>query len=447
MLGKKTVEYEIEGSFKDGISGEVGKMRAKVDSDTKKLGGSFDEFESETTKSFAKLRNEFFGFRSIFNAALASISFASLFQQLGVFDAIANAFKSMIDTIKRVYSEFAVNTSDGFQKMKDAAIRSAQAIVREFSATKGPLGDVKESIQDLVGVQANAFLRINQIKKGLVKLSERDAQDEIFRLQTEANRARVLIEKLKEIEGRIISDAGFKSDTNLALALAETDREAERKKFSALPQRGALGTPETIPFSQKAQSSIGRELDQAVSIGNEYARVFGSEVPTANQLAVDSMNTLSAGVASSFTRIGAALVNGGNGLKAFAKAIKASLGEIAASFGQVLIKMAVPFFIPGPLFNPGAGLAYLAAGAALSILGGALGASGARSGGSRGGSFNTSDRSFGESPSSQTREPSNIINVTFTNTVGLSGEAIKEVGQLVGNEIIKQTKLKRLNFG
>lgn len=134
------------------------------------------------------------------------------------------------------------------------------------------------------------------------------------------------------------------------------------------------------------------------------------------QLGDTALKGFGQAVGSAFAQFGAALAKGENGLKAFAKAFLASIGQTAVALGtEFILRGTAYLFVPG-LQSLGGPL--IAAGAALATFGGALAASsgGSASAGAGGGAV-AGGGDFGagtelpDTPASQERGPQIAVNI------------------------------------
>jgi hypothetical protein len=246
--------------------------------------------------------------------------------------------------------------------------------------------------------------------------------------------------------------------------------EAQRALAKELAEIEALhrNDIESIENTKIAAKTMSgkQELDIAIDVGkrkqqylqNELDFYFAAEEERINKLeqteiAIQQMKDQIAGIAfqglvDGFNAVGAALVTGQDAFKSFGSVFIKTLGMLATQLGTFLIAVGVGMSTVPELFGFGKGAAAVAAGTALVVLGGALGALSGKIGGSGGGyrggdreqrfrdsNFNTSGGNGGTTI---------INNINFANTIGLTRDSMKEVGEVISAELFKQGKLGRI---
>jgi hypothetical protein len=152
------------------------------------------------------------------------------------------------------------------------------------------------------------------------------------------------------------------------------------------------------------------------------------------------------GMVAGFESVGAAIVNGQNAFKSFGAIFLKTIAQLAVQFGTFLILVGTGMSTVGTLFGfSGAGA--VAAGIALTIFGGALGALASRAGAGSNARTREQDQRFRDSnfnTSGGNGGTTIINNFNFANTIGLTRDSMKEVGEVISAELFKQGKLGRI---
>lgn len=165
-------------------------------------------------------------------------------------------------------------------------------------------------------------------------------------------------------------------------------------------------------------------------------------VPSKLETVRMAMQALATGFGEGFAAIGAAVVDGANSFKAFGAVFLQSIANLAVQFGTFLILTGVA--ANAAPFLGLSGSAAIAAGIALTVFGGALGAAARKLGGSGGSRGEEREQRFRDSRFGTNGGQGGmtiINNINFANTIGLTRDAMKEVGEVVSAEIFKQQRL------
>lgn len=201
-------------------------------------------------------------------------------------------------------------------------------------------------------------------------------------------------------------------------------------------------------MNQKEILIDGLESLDAVYEDNSM-RFFQSEVD-AHKAWTGEMNSLwqgfFLGIADGFAAMGEAAVNGKNAMASFGAVFLKAIAQLAVQFGSFLVLYGTGMgFIPGgQSFSAGA----IAAGIALTVFGGALGALagklGGQGSGARGGDREQRFRDSNFNTSGGNGGTTIINNINFANTIGLTRDSMKEVGEVISAELFKQGRLGRI---
>lgn len=254
-----------------------------------------------------------------------------------------------------------------------------------------------------------------------------------------------LLDDLKQLRGEMASKEFLNRSVFGAAptSIPGIERDnAPAKQFQDLNL--AIGV--TMPNLEAITSTEEQMREEMVKYGATSREELQSIKAELDNLATSGFMTFINGMVAGFESVGAAIVNGQNTFKSFGAVFLKTIAQLAIQFGTFLILVGTGMSAVGTLFGfSGAGA--IAAGVALTIFGGALGALAAKAGGSgAGGRTSEREQRFRDSRFNTAGGGGTTINnyINFQNTIGLTREAMKEVGEAVSKEIFKQTKLGRV---
>jgi hypothetical protein len=307
-------------------------------------------------------------------------------------------FASIMEGIAWTANAIVIGKTGGFGaagKDRMAGIKTEAEIQKEKDAT--------ESIANSIKLIAQTQKEMNALKRENVKLDS-ELADLAF------ERSRFMLDE------RLQDESALETFNKIQEVQLETIN-----MLKAAPEQIAGGLPDS-PVAQ-----LQSELDELVANAGIYQSFF-------------------LGLADGFASFGAALVNSGQPLKNFGATFLKLIAQLAVQFGSFLILYGTGMgFVPGgQSFSAGA----IAAGIALTVFGGALGALagklGGQGGGARGGDRDQRFRDSNFNTSGGNGGTTIINNINFANTIGLTRDSMKEVGEVISAELFKQGKLGRI---
>ena len=274
------------------------------------------------------------------------------------------------------------------------------------------LGETKKLIEEI----ANAEKSVNAMKREGIKLDT-----ELRDLAWERTR---FFQDEALLDTEPLMDANFQMAQAAAMAHEEVLVSVKESLINSLESMDAA-------YEDNSESFRNKEL--------EAHRAWTSEI---NGL----WQGFFLGIADGFAAMGAAAVNGKNAMSSFGAVFLKSIAQLAVQFGSFLVLYGTGMgFIPGGnTFSAGA----IAAGLALTVFGGALGALANKiGGGGNGGRESEREQRFRDSrfgTNGGNGGTTIINNINFANTIGLTRDSMKEVGEIISKELFKQEKLGRI---
>lgn len=194
-------------------------------------------------------------------------------------------------------------------------------------------------------------------------------------------------------------------------------------------------------FMAKQSEIAGNTIANFMEIREQFQQLYSRDMPTFNEIASQTAEIISGGIANAFDSLGAAMARGQSAMGAFAKGMIAVAGQIAGSFGDMFIKLGIAAL----LINPAQGIALIAAGAALKVLAGFLGAKASGGAPSSAGGFSgpapARDYSTGNS---QRKTGDTIVNVHINGDVMTldkmdTDKRFNELAMKIGKSLDRQT--------
>jgi hypothetical protein len=281
-------------------------------------------------------------------------------------DLINEIGKSLVQFGQGVNTYLVAPLELGFNLLRTGALTIATA----FSGLISILG--------LVGAAINNYLIgpiVNFITGGLGKLIALVDKDLAASLNDFVAQSTESITQGLQIVGDAAAQETARLAENTADAAGKTFdfdvANASDNYLQKADQFFANVTPAMVGKFQELSDTV-KANSKPPSFFGEFAKGFDGATKSmgdsAKALGAQIFNTIAVGVTNAFAAMGAAMVKGENGMKAFGMALLGVLGDIAIQFGSVFIAMGIAKTL---LFDP-TGPLLIAAGGVLAVIGGAL---------------------------------------------------------------------------
>ncbi len=441
-LGGKTVQYTLAVDLETGQltaeASNVSKQIQQIQKTTKGADGGMLEF----ARSIKQLKNEM------------SLLF------LGSFGGYALAIGALGDAIS-----FVTSTLKGFM----SGVRfdeKALTDLNEYVTGLENAGKAQSYLIDLKIKDLEAQIKINEAQNATASVGStiftgniytaiaafgawigmKKEENKVIDENTKKNRDQYkLLDDLQKLK----SDALSKEFANRPIigaaptSIPGIERDNPAKQFENLNLAIGVTMPNLMAVTQ-AEEDMRAEMIRYGATSQEELAAIKKELGT---MLDSGFMTFINGMVDGFAAIGEAIVNGTSGLKGFGAAFLKTISQIAIQFGTFIMLTGLAKNALPEIFGL-SGAAAVAAGAALVVFGGALGAIAGKIGGSSGrGASSERDQRFRDSNfnSSGGNAGTTIINnINFANTIGLTRDAMKEVGEVISAELFKQNKLGRI---
>jgi hypothetical protein len=439
-LGGKTVQYTLAVNMETGqLTAESKRVAAElnmIQKQTKASDSSFTEFARSAKRLKSELSLLFLGSFGGYALAVGALG-----------DVITRVFNDISTAYKRMTGELDFENSKAMVLDQTKLIEQYSKELETQGKSRGDIlritAQQKQLELDLAAARSVAEKSLRSFEAAKIK----DLNYAELRKQKIIDEQRLAGLEAKSFQqnyrGKIGSAQQFINKLN-ELALKYDALDAKSKSASPMPrlERDAanlsdrfsplnLGivAPDQIAggLPDSPVGELKTELDNLVENSGVYQSFF-------------------MGLSAGFASFGEALVSSGQPLKNFGATFLKLIAQLAVQFGSFLILYGTGMgFVPGgTVFSAGA----IAAGVALTVFGGALGALagklGGQGGGARGGDRDQRFRDSNFNTSGGNGGTTIINNINFANTIGLTRDSMKEVGEVISAELFKQGKLGRI---
>lgn len=429
-LGGKTVQYTLA------VNMETGQLTAE----SRRVAVELGLIKKQTSETDLSMRDLSSGIKGV-KQALSLISGAAVFglisSQMGQLVGFAQQFhgrtKDAADEMERLgkFIKTSVGESGIFASIMEGVAWLSKAVVLGKAGGFGAAGQLEKQIAAIqTEREKKAAEEIKKINEQILEIEKAVNSEKRQSLSIDSELRDLAWERSRLFKDEILPDVEPLMDANLDIARIAMEQHSE----ILVSQKEALNDSiEALDNTYSYKSEQFRENDIAAT------EAWINEKLTLQQIFVQGMS-------DGFASIGAAVVNGQNAFKSFGAVFLKTIAQLAIQFGTFLILVGVGMSAVSSLFGM-SGAAAIAAGTALTIFGGALGALASKAGGGGSGSRGSErEQRFRDSRFNTSGSGGTTINnyINFQNTIGLTRDAMKEVGEAVSKEIFKQTKLGRI---